>query len=319
MKKEITIPFVLMSFLIGCSFSKSNEKNLTATNVSQPKTLNEKVRFLSIDSLRAELKNESATKLNKLDENGNTLFDIAMERGSIDVIRELIAAGYSPFLPNNLGISLYNRTPNDPFLTNVLYNQENISSLRAIQLRGNWKALSNAVNTYEISCDSALHALFSMLADEPPITLSRFLNETKNCKHSVQNEKAQKFFQDIVNKYLRSNLKDFSDVLSLMRNIPKDSQYIKIYSGGEYHVHPIILLNLLQELGPAKAQFAISEMEKILTPNDEVLRFVWTDNSKNQLSRVLAYFGDNLNESILNDLKKEVLFNYEDILHKEEE
>lgn len=112
MKKVILAQTIVMTVLMGCSFSKDTDKFTHAMTVQTTErtsnSLQNIILFEPKSALVEALKNKNAQQINSHFADGSTPLENAANRGNEDIIRLLIKAGASPFIVNRTsGSSLF--------------------------------------------------------------------------------------------------------------------------------------------------------------------------------------------------------------------
>ena len=304
--------------MIGCSFSKKAQKDDSDVFTKRSMSLTQKVMLLDLEALRTELKKETKQSLNKLDPKGHTLFDIAKSRGNYEIVPLLIEAGCSPYLPNSAGESLYNG--NDIYHLNnydSLYDQSFTSALYILRNTG-WTSLSASVNSYEISCDAAINAILNQ--NKSKVSLSEFLDTTRNCKHSMSAEKANSILKDTFYKAIENKFDNMSDLISLIESSPKKSLNFTYNDDnrGQYKVHLLLVMDLFKYLNPVKSQLIISTIKALIGAKQEVLTYKWSENNKYRTT-IVARDGEVIDPVVLDELKSILKDYYHDYLKEDEQ
>ncbi|WP_374031229.1 hypothetical protein [Bdellovibrio bacteriovorus] len=105
MKKVILAQTIVMTVLMGCSFSKDHEKAPEKNGAANIGTISKnsfQTMILEEDTttLKDYIQSKSITELNTTFPDGSTALENAVLRGNSDVIRNLIQFGASPFVAN---------------------------------------------------------------------------------------------------------------------------------------------------------------------------------------------------------------------------
>lgn len=256
MKKVILASLVAIPFLIGCSFSKKDGS--IKNEIPHTDDLFEKVKTSSVPSLRNDLSKISTVQLNSLRKDGKSLLDFAFERGSSDVIVELINAGLSPFMPNQSGNSLYLQLENSgeinlPYSNlNRLIKEKSLGRILKTLDFEDGQQLSSDVNTFTSPCDMTLLQLIQIPNKLRKIGVEDFLTTTSTtCHFSLQKNIASQVFNRAFLIYLKkSDDVTTQELVALYKALPNDAVYLDV--GGRCRIHVSLVSNfILQEIEQA--------------------------------------------------------------------
>ncbi|NUN05611.1 MAG: ankyrin repeat domain-containing protein [Bdellovibrio sp.] len=124
MRKVITsVALYLMTLLMGCSFSKDKDQSTTNSKETNQVSLKELVqvndtesaiKHLPEEGIRDYFKDIPSKELNTPFTNGKTPIQVALERGNINVLKDLLSLGASPYVPNSkTGMSPLENPPSE--------------------------------------------------------------------------------------------------------------------------------------------------------------------------------------------------------------
>lgn len=287
MKKFIITGIVLITVLMGCSFAKPPSAPEVKTTSNEPLDIFTAVKTEDLVFLEKDLASRASQELNKLDSNGNTLFDVALERGSLEVISLLLKRGVSPYKPNSHGISFYNNIKNSPqFENNTSFmklssEMPGIASSLKILGTDDWSGLSSLVNNFSAPCDQII-SYMSANSNDRKISLSKFISATPSCRFSLENRAMTVALQNELKRAIKSSFSNLFDVVALTNLLPKSLRYVSIRdaSMGTYFIHPQIIVKTLRALNPVQADEISNQLSADITNDDPTILYSWKSAGK---------------------------------------
>ncbi|WP_413558722.1 hypothetical protein [Bdellovibrio sp. HCB209] len=291
MKKEILLPIAVMSFLIGCSFSK--ESNQTGKNNYSPMNLEEKIASADVDSLKIQLNNLNDHDLESLTSNPKFYLNVAATRGSYDVLNMLIQKGLSPFKPDLKGESYYNQPSiNDIHKSSVanLFQDSTQQANNLINL-DDWLSLKNKTRNFELACDAVLGRIEKSAAYDDKI--EEFINDVPNCMSSLRPVNLKSIMSKYFKEYVESNFQNDTLLVALFRVLPQESRLVRVQSshGRSFHINPILILQELEPLEKNRISVTMKTLQAFVNSNDISAVIQWTPSPDQYESEVVARFG----------------------------
>lgn len=303
MKKVISTGIVLMTVLMGCSFTKPTKD---ATSIAQQKDLAASIKEDSPHEIKRLLDKYSEEDLNALTYKGETLFDIALNRGSLDVVRLLLDRHLSPFKPNSMGLSLYlklsSASPFDTSTTNTLLTDLLSQSRKTtveIMSTDDWSTLPDKIQAYSLPCDQVITRM--LIAKDIKMSLATLLEKAPSCKYSLPESTMRTTYRKLLNRMFASNFSNFTDLKYLYSAISTSLRYIQIkdYEGGIYMIHTEVIIKTLRNLNPVKADELLTQLNRHQNPNDAAISFSWKDpqNGKKLRSKIIQRLNETLDST----------------------
>ncbi|QDK46809.1 hypothetical protein DOM22_17420 [Bdellovibrio sp. ZAP7] len=331
MKKNIIASMVMLSFLIGCSFSKDSNKVKTQQITSPPpEDIFSIVKRGSIDDLIEELKKYTPYDLTYASKDGRSLLQVSVDRGSTEVASILLNAGASPYYPNSNGKSFYSSFEDSNVIgisieahiakgsTSYLAKEFSYSRPDKIQY------LIRQVNQYLLPCDQTLVQLLN--SSEGHANISLFLSEVKNCEQTTIRKNVKYIFESATKNFLVKDNISGPDYLKILNTIPESFKYdlinvksISKSSSWEIGVHPEVVLNILRKYYPNKIDPILAELQKKRTNNEAAFALVSSEEKYTPMANLGEYFRSPnqyslIEESIIQKINPVLLEDDEDIL-----
>lgn len=155
MKKVIILQAIVITVLMGCSFSKNQPETeipkVDSQQLDKIKNLEDAIKILPTVELDKYLKSAPPKPLNKPFEDGKTPIEVALERGNQEILKLLLDAGASPFIKN----SKTNQSPYEKLRTAKISAEES----KAYHYSGGGYSLAAQVSAFKAKHDLLLKDL----------------------------------------------------------------------------------------------------------------------------------------------------------------
>lgn len=99
--RNLLISSLLVCFGVGCAFQKdqAEEKYVTTTSIESPAhSIFKAVKYASFEEVQSLIESRPMPDLATIEENGQTLLEVALQRGNHPIVSLLIAKGASAFI-----------------------------------------------------------------------------------------------------------------------------------------------------------------------------------------------------------------------------
>ncbi|QLY25015.1 hypothetical protein [Bdellovibrio sp. KM01] len=302
MKKYIIATTVMLSFLIGCSFSKDNNKGKTQQITEQsPEDIFSIVKHGSVEDLIEELKKYNPYQLTYASKDGRSLLQVSVDRGSTEVASILLNAGASPYYPDSNGKSFYSSFEDSNVISTSIeahiakgstsYLAKEFSYSRPDKIQ----YFIRQVNQHLLPCDQTLAQLLN--SNDGPANVSLFLSEVKNCEQTIIRKNVKYIFESATKNFLVKNNISGPDYLKILNTIPESFKYDLIYvktisksPSWEIGVHPEVVLNTLRKYYPDKIALILSELQKKRLHNEPAFALVSSKEKYTPMGNLNEYF-----------------------------